>query len=80
MIRKLIRPLIISWLIETAAHKAPNIGYISQKTKIVVKPGENLTQIAKKFHCTVQSLADYNNIPGNRLNSIIPGQILKIPN
>ena len=44
----------------------------------VVKKGDTLTSIAKKYNTTWKVLASYNNI--SNPNKIYPGQIIKIPN
>lgn len=43
----------------------------------VVKKGDTLSGIAKKYNTTYQKLAKYNNI--SNPNKIYPGQIIKIP-
>ena len=50
--------------------------YPSLELTYTVKPGDNLTKIAKKFSTTVEFLVSYNGIKNPSL--ILPGQTIKI--
>ena len=50
--------------------------YISQKNIYVVKKGDSLYQIAKKYNTTVNDIKSLNNLTSNLLSI---GQILKVP-
>lgn len=70
--------------------KNPNLIYVGEKIRIPstnidkeitykVKPGDNLTSIARKFDTTWQKIYEKNrNVIGTNPNLIRPGQILKI--
>ena len=47
----------------------------SEQTKHVVKNGENLGLIAKKYKCTVTDLKEWNNMGGSK---IFPKQVLVV--
>ncbi len=57
-----------------AGDKAPVMRSTSQKTH-VVKAGESLGSISKKYRCTVTDLKEWNNL---RKNTIYTGQKLKV--
>lgn len=44
---------------------------------ITVKKGDTLGQIASDYHCSVDELADYNNI--SKMDLIYPGQVINLP-
>lgn len=64
--RALAVPLILGAVISSAAG-----------TVIRVKPGDTLSEIAKRYHTTVPALRELNDIPGN--NMIYAGQSLRVP-
>jgi len=51
----------------------PRPEYISHR----VSPGENLSTIARRYHLSISSIAEANNI--NRSKPFLPGNLLKIP-
>ena len=56
--------------------KIPEVKNEIESGEYVVKKGDSLYQIAKKYNISVMELKELNNLSGNLLNI---GQVLKVP-
>lgn len=61
----------------TSNNNTSNEDQTKNEINYVVKKGDTLSGIAKKYGMTYQKLAVYNNIPNP--NKIYPGQIIRVP-
>ncbi len=61
---------------EASESPAENIGAASSKAEYVVKQGDSLGRVARRFGVTIKALKRENNIKGNSINA---GQVLYIP-